>query len=216
MSQIQKKTDYFDISPEISSLTAVFPVDTSFSRKETLSFSEGHHLNLSKMTSTLHIGAHADAPSHYHENGQSIEKRDLLLYMGPCQLITINKKRGERIMLADVKTEIQAPRVLFKTNSFPDPNQWENDFNSLDPALIKKFHTKGVRLLGIDTPSVDPFDDKNLLAHKAIYETNMAILEGLLLQNVPEGFYNLIALPLRIKGADASPVRAILIPWEKE
>lgn len=219
VTQFQKKEDsqeYYDISPEISAETAVFPGDTQFSRQLNMSFDDKNHLDLSQITTTVHIGAHTDAPSHYDAKGESIDQRNLLLYMGPCQIISINKKAGERILPEDLKTEILTPRVLFKTNSFPDPNKWNDDFNSLSPELIKILAEKGVRLVGLDTPSVDPADDKSLSSHKAIHENDMAILEGVILSDVPDGFYNLIALPLKIKNADASPVRAILIPWGDE
>jgi arylformamidase len=217
VTQIQKNQDsvnYYDISPEISVDTAVFPGDTQFSRRMNMSFVDKNHLDLSEITTTLHIGAHTDAPSHYDAEGESIEKRNLLLYMGPCQIITVEKKLGERVFPEDIKQEIQAPRVLFKTNSFPDPNKWNDDFNSLSAELINFLSDKGVRLVGLDTPSVDPATDSELCAHKEIYKKSMAILEGVILESVPDGIYNLIALPLKIKNADASPVRAILIPWE--
>jgi arylformamidase len=219
VTQIHKKEDsqqYYDISPEISANTAVFPGDTQFSRQMNMSFDEKNHLDLSQITTTVHIGAHTDAPSHYDAKGESIEKRNLLLYMGPCQVISVDKNPEERIVPEDFKIEIQTPRILFKTNSFPDPNKWNNDFNSLSPALIHFLAEKNVKLVGLDTPSVDPASDKSLASHKAIYENNMAILEGVILSEVPDGIYNLIALPLRIKNADASPVRAILIPMGDE
>lgn len=209
---------FYDISPEISPDIAVFPGDTPFSLKMNMSFAEKNHLDLSEMTTTVHLGAHTDAPSHYHPDGKTMEKRDLQFYMGPCQVITVKKPRGERIFVKDVEnvcTNIQAPRVLFKTNSFPNPNKWNDDFNSLSAELIDCFAKRGVRLIGIDTPSVDPATDKELSSHKAIYENDMAVLEGVVLTDVPDGVYNLVALPLKIKGADASPVRAILIPEDE-
>ena len=113
-------------------------------------------------------------------------------------------------------TDIKAPRVLFRTDSFSKPDQWNDDFNSLSPELIDWLSSLGVRLVGIDTPSVDPSDSKDLPSHQALYRNDMAVLEGILLSEVPDGLYNLIALPLRIKGADASPVRAILLTlWDQ-
>lgn len=102
------------------------------------------------------------------------------------------------------------PRVLIGTGTFPDPNQWNNDFAALSPELVDHLHVRGVRTIGIDTPSVDLMDDKQLLAHKRFLAHDMAILEGVVLRDVPAGTYELIALPLRLVGFDASPVRAIL------
>jgi arylformamidase len=222
VTQIQKNhnsLEYYDISPEISALTAVFPGDTQFSRKINMSFEGSDHLDLSEITTTVHIGAHTDAPSHYHGSGSSIEKRKLHYYMGPCQIVTVEKNSGERILPEDLEKLniiIKQPRVLFKTNSFPDPNKWTDAFVSLSPELIKMLHQSGVILVGIDTPSVDPATDQGLSSHKEIFESDMAILEGVVLSEVPDGDYNLIALPLKIKNADASPVRAILTQLENK
>lgn len=201
----------FDISPVISAKTAVFPGDCSFSRKEVMSCKEGDHLTLSQMTTTMHIGAHADAPNHYSKEGVGIADRALDYYLGPCQVIHVEIERGQRIAVADIDSkDIIQERVLFYTNSFPDPNHWNSDFNSFSPELIDFLHSKGVRLVGIDTPSVDPEDSKKLESHARIHKNDMAILEGIVLSDVPEGIYELIALPLKIHEADASPVRAVL------
>jgi arylformamidase len=104
-----------------------------------------------------------------------------------------------------------AERILFKTNSFPDPNSWNSDFVALSSDLINYLATKNIILVGIDTPSVDLAEDKKLESHKAIFKNNISILEGIVLSHVDEGIYQLIALPLKIAGADATPVRAILI-----
>lgn len=206
---------YIDITPVLRASTAVFPGDTPFSRSENMSFEQGQHLEVSEIRTTVHVGAHADAPSHYHAEGKTIEERDLSLYLGLCQVVEVSLPLGERIRPQDLKCEINAPRVLFKTDSFPHPDLWNGDFNSLSPELIDFLQTKQVRLVGIDTPSVDPATDQVMSAHKAIYRADMAILEGIVLTSVKPGLYQLIALPLPIEGADASPVRAILLNSEK-
>ena len=204
--------EIIDITPLISSDIAVFPGDTQFSRKELLSFEKGHNLVLSSIETTVHLGAHTDAPSHYHKDGQTIEKQSLQTYMGKAQVIEVNAKSGERISLAHLQNQkIIASRILFKTNSFPDPNNWNDDFNSLSSEVIDYLNQQKVILIGIDTPSVDPADDKELISHNKIYDYGLAILEGIVLENVTPGLYDLVALPLPIKGCDASPVRAILL-----
>lgn len=202
-----------DITPEIREDIAVFPGDTSFHRDEILSFKNGNNLVLSSIKTTVHLGAHTDAPSHYHADGVSMEKVSLETYIGECQVIEV-KNKVERIGVKDICEDINAPRVLFKTNSFPNPYKWNNDFTALSPELIEYLSSKGVILVGIDTPSVDPANDKDLLSHNTIFKTNMAILEGIVLTDVNPGQYELLALPLPIKGGDASPVRAVLL--EKE
>ena len=201
----------YDISPMISSSTAVFPGDTPYENSFLMSFENGHHLSLSKIQSTVHLGAHADAPSHYHADGVSIEARDLRLYLGKTQVISVSKRLGQRIGVADLKVSIQAPRVLFKTLSFPNPDKWNNDFMALSIELIQYLVKNGVKLVGLDTPSVDLADDKILEVHNEIYRSNLAILEGIVLDDVPDGIYELVALPLKLKGAEASPLRAILL-----
>lgn len=202
---------YIDISPIITPEIAVFKGDKEFERNILLDFKQGHNLLLSSIHTTVHVGAHTDAPNHYHPDGEDIADRDLNYYIGDCQVISVDLERGKRIYPEDLQNiEIKAERVLFKTNSFPDPNNWNGDFNSLSPELIKYLVDKKVILVGIDTPSVDPSDSKDLESHNEIYKNNLAILEGIVLSNVEDGFYELIALPLKIKGADASPVRAIL------
>lgn len=206
-----RKLDYFDISPEIDEETAVFPGDRPFRRIESLTFAKGHHLGLSRIETTVHIGAHADAPSHYHPKGAAIDSRRLDYYYGPCQVVTVKAPRGRRLTPDDIRRPIKAERVLFRTGSFPRPNRWNDDFNSLSPDLVDSLADRGVLLIGIDTPSIDPWDSKALESHHAVFERDMAVLEGLVLDKVSEGVYTLIALPLRLKGADASPVRAVLL-----
>jgi arylformamidase len=101
---------------------------------------------------------------------------------------------------------------LFKTGSFPNPDLWNGDFNSLSPSLIDWLAARGVKLVGIDTPSVDPADDQELASHQAIFRNDLAILEGIWLEGVAAGQYTLVAPPLKLEGADASPVRALLLP----
>ena len=203
---------YYDISPEVSEKTAVFPGDSPYRRTVALDFAQGDNLALSSLQTTAHIGAHADAPSHYHPKGQDISHRPLDYYLGACQVVTVRLPRGRRVMPADIDLgKISAKRVIFNTGSFPNPDQWNSDFNSLSPELIEALAKREVVLVGIDTPSIDPEKSKALESHQAVHRHDMAVLEGLTLNGVPDGIYNLVALPLRLKGADASPVRAILL-----
>jgi arylformamidase len=123
---------------------------------------------------------------------------------------TIGSKRGTRITPMMLPGPITAPRVLLATGTYPDPEHFNTDFAALSPELVEALHGQGVRLIGIDTPSVDLFDSKDLPAHKTFLRCDMAILEGLVLRDVPPGVYELIAMPLRLMGFDASPVRAVL------
>jgi arylformamidase len=207
------KPKIFDITPKISPRLAVFPGDQPFERAVALSFAQGHHLELSAIKTTLHLGAHADAPSHYGVDGVGIDQRDPLRYIGRAQVIHIKGLQPKaRIRREDVSVKIQAPRVLFATSSFPDPERWAPDFNSLSPDLLHHLAEQGVVTVGIDTPSVDPEDSKALEAHQVLRARDLAVLEGLVLTGVPEGLYILLAQPLPIEAGDASPVRALLLP----
>ncbi|MCB9072782.1 MAG: cyclase family protein [Bdellovibrionaceae bacterium] len=202
----------FDISPEVSPQIAVFPGDTPFAQKILMDCKKGDHLGLSSFTTTPHVGAHVDAPNHYHRDGKGISERSLEYYFGPCQVFEVSCPRGTRIHPADIKEHaITSARILFKTQSFPNPNQWNNDFVSLSKELIDYLAAHNVRLVGIDTPSIDLADDKELESHHAVYQHDMAILEGIVLEDVPPGKYDLVALPLKMKNLDASPVRAVLV-----
>jgi arylformamidase len=199
-----------DISPAISPRLAVWPGDVGFRREVALDMARGDNLTLSSITATVHLGAHADAPSHYARDGEDIAARDLDRYFGDCQVLRVSLPRGARITPEHIRAPITAPRVLLHTGSFPDPESWNTDFNSLSAALVRWLHERGVGLVGIDTPSIDPFDDKLLESHNEVARLDMAVLEGLVLSHVPPGDYGLVALPLKIEGADASPVRAAL------
>jgi arylformamidase len=200
-----------DITPPISRDLAVWPGDVPFNHEISLCTNDGDHMTLSAIRGTVHLGAHTDAPNHYRANGESIESRDLDLYYGPCVVVDARVKRGERITPAHLSVMPQSPRVLFRTGTYRDPNAWNDDFASLSPELVHALAANGVRLVGIDTPSIDPMHDKDLLSHHAVADHDMAILEGIVLEHVTPGNYQLIALPLPLVGADASPVRAVLI-----
>lgn len=210
-----RESSIIDISPEISPHLAVFPGDTRFSQKVIYDCQKGDAFGLSSFQTTPHLGAHTDAPNHYSATGVGISERSLDYYYGRCQVIKVEIPRGERIRPEHIKNiPIIAPRVLFRTDSFPNPYRWNEDFNALSPELVDLLFQLQVILVGIDTPSIDLATDKILKTHHKIHEKNMAILEGIVLTNVADGVYNLIALPLKMKGLDASPVRAVLIKDE--
>jgi arylformamidase len=208
-----------DITPVVTSDLKVWPGDTPPSREVLCDMHAGDNLTLSTLRATVHLGAHADAPSHYGTEAPSIEQRPLGLYLGRCRLFHVDVPRGTRVGVDDLAPDgraadsariVDADRVLIATGSFPDPTVFNEDFCALEPDLVDYLAEQGVRLIGIDTPSVDLFTSKDLPAHKRFLAHDVAILEGLVLRDVPAGFYELIALPLRLAGFDASPVRAVL------
>lgn len=200
----------YDISPPISGRLQVWPGDVPPRREVMLDIQRGDPITLSALTATVHLGAHADAPSHYGAGAPAIGARSLDYYLGRCQLMRVPAMRGSRLRLDDLPGPVLAERLLLDTGTFPDPEHFNPDFAALDPELVRALHRQGVILIGLDTPSVDVFDSKDLPTHHAFQECDMAILEGLVVRDVPEGMYELIALPLKLVGFDASPVRAVL------
>lgn len=208
----------FDLSPRLSARISVFPGDVVFRRDNAMSFEMGHHLALSAVTTTLHVGSHADAPAHYIAAGEGIDRRNLALYIGQCWVAKVNVGRGERVTGESLSGMVRAAvesrkvsRLLFATSTFPNAESWNSDFASLAPELIHWCADHGVLLIGIDTPSIDPENSKNLEAHAAVARRDLAVLEGICLNSIAEGSYFLCAAPLKIEQGDAGPVRAILI-----
>lgn len=209
----------YDLSPTLNPETGVFPGDVAFRRDVSMSFEAGHHLGLSSITTSLHIGSHADAPSHYEGDGEGIDRRDLSYYLGPTVVVRAKVAPGERVKLENLSKYGQslivsggrlAGRFLIWTGTFPNPNKWNSDFASFDPALIERLASLGVRLIGIDTPSIDPETSKALESHHTVARLGLSVLEGICLDGVPEGEFTMVAAPLKIHDGDAGPVRAIL------
>jgi len=204
-------SELIDITPVVSPRLAVFPGDTPFSREVLLDMARGAHITLSTIRATLHLGAHADAASHYTKSGATIDRMPLELYVGPCRVVRCDAAQGRRLAIADLRgIALDAPRVLIATGSAPDPERWNDDFAGLEPSLVDHLADHGVRLVGIDTPSVDTADSKDLPAHARCRERGIAIVEGLRLGTVAPGRYEFIGLPLALEGCDASPIRAVL------
>lgn len=200
-----------DLSPALRPSIAVWPGDVTFSRTVALAIADGANIDLSSIATTVHVGAHADAPSHYVRDGATIDARPLDRYYGPCEVVRVDVGRGERVYPRHLSGPVRAPRVLLRTGTFPDPDRFDEDFAALSPELVDDLAAQGVVLVGIDTPSVDLCHDRVLLSHAALARHDLAVLEGLLLDHVEPGVYTLAAFPLKIAGADASPVRAVLL-----
>jgi len=200
----------WDISPTISAAIPVWPGDTPFDASPTWDIKDGCPVRVSRMTMTTHLGAHTDAPSHYDPQGQSIDAVGLAPYLGPCRVIHCTGNRT--VTPADVAAHLDGvpARVLLRTYARAPRTAWDPDFPAIAAATIALLAAKGVILVGTDAASLDPQDSKTLDAHHAVRRHGMAILEGIVLDDVPPGDYELIALPLKLAGMDASPVRAVL------
>ena len=200
----------FDISPTLTESSAVWPGDVRLSRKVQMRLADGDSVELSCLTTTVHIGAHADAPSHYHKEGVSIDQVGLEAYIGPCQVI---HRLGCKVIRADDLKGItleKGDRLLFRTQVRINSASFDENFAYFEPEAVDIMGAAGIVLIGIDTPSVDHFHSKGMQSHLMLYKHRMANLEGLDLSAIPEGRYELIAPPLKLGGFDGSPLRALL------
>ncbi len=200
----------WDISPPVHAGSPVFPGDTPYSQQWSANIGPGCPVNVSALTLSPHVGAHADAPLHYDPSGQAVGELDLSPYLGPCRVIhavacgPLVEWRHLAHALADLP-----PRVLVRTYHHA-PEHWDPGLAAFAPETVERLAALGVRLIGIDTASIDPADSKGLPSHQQIRRLDLRVLENLVLDAVPEGDYELIALPLKLVTADASPVRAVL------
>ena len=200
----------WDISPPIAPDSPLFPGDTAYSQQWTATLGPGCPVNISAITLSPHIGAHADAPLHYGVDAPSIGQVDLAPYLGPCRVIHAigcgPLIRPEHLMHA---VAALPPRVLVRTCS-QAPTQWSPEFSAFAPETVTWLAGLGVRLVGIDSQSVDPAASKTLDSHQLLLKLDLRVLENLVLDGIAAGDYELIALPLKLMHADASPVRAVL------
>ena len=173
----------------------------------------GDSVALSTLRCTVHLGSHADAPSHYGLGAPDISEVHLDRFVGLCQVVRVDAKPGGLVGSTMLPHTFRASRVLIATGTHPDRTVLNGRFAALAPEAVDRLGAAGVILVGTDAPSVDPLDSKELPAHRRFLANGMYILEGLVLDDVPEGIYELIALPLRLVGFEASPVRAVLRSW---
>jgi len=195
-----------DISRRVSPQTAVFPGDVPFEIVQT----DIGSCVVGRIATTLHIGTHADAPNHFVRGAAGIGEVDLAKYFGPCRVV---ERIGSAPITADdvARWNVQrGMRYLAKTQRAIDPDVFPDEFAHLTPEAARMLASAGAELFGIDTSSVDHRDSKTLDAHKSLLAGGVAILENLDLTAAKPGPYELMAFPLRLAGADASPVRAVL------
>ena len=200
----------WDISQPLHPGLPVWPGDATFESRPRWSHGGGSPVNVATIAFSTHSGAHADAPLHYHPAGLPIDQVALEPYLGPCRVVDA-RGAGDAIGAGLVETHWSEgiSRMLFRTFERFPVDRWPSRFTVFSEAAIRSLAARGVTLIGIDSPSLDPETSKTMDAHLAV-PPSMRILEGLVLDLVPPGDYELIALPLPLAGLDASPVRAIL------
>ena len=201
----------YDISPPVGPASPVFPGDTAYQQLWTATLAPGCPVNVSALTLSPHLGAHADAPLHYDPTGAAVGALDLMPYLGPCRVIHAIAPGPliEWHHLAHALNDLP-PRLLVRTYQRMPIDQWDPNLSAFAPETLERLADLGVLLVGIDSASIDPADSKTLPSHQVIRQRGLRVLENLVLDDIPEGDYELIALPLKLMLADASPVRAIL------
>jgi arylformamidase len=201
----------WDISPPVGPGAPVFPGDAEYRQEWTMTLSSDCPVNVSAIRLSPHTGAHADAPLHYDAAGAAIGAVDLAPYLGRCRVIhaldvrPLVEWRHLEHALAGLP-----PRVLVRTYAAAPLDRFDDALAAYAPDAVERLAACGVLLVGIDTASIDPADSKALPSHQVVRRRGLRVLENLVLDDVPEGDYELIALPLRLITADASPVRAVL------
>ena len=200
----------YDISRPLKRGMPTWPGDTPFQYEVSWPKSDSGSVNVGKLTMSIHTGTHVDAPFHFDDEGRKITDLDLNLYLGQAKLVDV---AGRTSIGADDLANVDLAgitRLLLRTSSWSDPDQFPKSICYLRPDLAPFLAEQGIRLIGVDVPSVDPLDSKELQAHHGLHQHDIHILEGLWLEDVEPGIYELIALPLQIEEADGSPVRAVL------
>jgi len=200
-----------DISPALRVGMGVFPGDAPFEVSQTFSIGPDCPVNVASISMSTHCGAHVDAPLHYDAQGASIDRLDLGDFIGPARVIDA---RGTDALCGydEIASALDGapPRLLFKLMDRGDALDWPTGFRALAPEMVERLALRGTRLIGVDVPSVDPETSKNLPSHMVCRQHDLRIIENLVLADVAPGDYELIALPLKLRGLDAAPVRAVL------
>lgn len=199
----------YDISMELSGQTPEWPGDIPFQYGLAATIEQSGSVNVGKVVTSTHIGTHVDAPFHYDNNGIKISELPLDCYLTTAQVVDVRgKSEITRSNLLEVDDTVTA--ILLKTDSWGDRSKFPETWPLFDPSIAEWMEEHSVKLLGVDVPSVDTEHSKDLPMHMAMNRHGRFILEGIVLDDVPAGVYQLAALPLKIKGADGSPVRAVL------
>jgi len=211
MSRTLAPRRLWDISPPVHAGAPVFPGDTPYSQNWSARIGPGCPVNVSRITLSPHVGAHADSPLHYDPAGAPIGEVDLDPFLGPCRVIHAIDC-GPLVRWEHLATFLDRlpPRILVRTRRAAAVAHWDPQLTAFAAETVEALADRGVRLVGIDTASVDPADSKTLDTHQVLRRRGLRVLENLVLDDVPEGDYELIALPLKLVTADASPVRAVL------
>lgn len=200
----------YDITRTVSPGLAVWPGDTPYAAAPVLLRENGDSVNLTTLTLSAHTGTHIDAYYHYEDEAVHPAQMPLEAYIGPARVVRVSRRDGP-MSPADFGNLVGVERLLIRSHVSDLPgHQWPSQFPYLSVELVEWLASTGVRLIGLDSPSVDALDSTELPCHHALRRHNMVNIESLWLRNVMDGDYELVALPLKLDAACGSPVRAIL------
>ena len=209
----------WDISRTLWNDLAEWPGDEPFHFRLTKKIAEGQSVNLGAITMGVHNGTHADAQFHFDAAGESIEKAPLEVYLGRAVVVDLAESFSQRrekqlITIEDLQAHAEeigkTSRLLIKTGRWSDSAVFPKQIPVIAAQVPSWLQKNGVKLLGLDVPSMDEIDSKSLQNHHALAAAGIAIIESLDLSRVSPGIYNLAALPLKIAGGDGAPMRAVL------
>jgi len=201
--------ELIDISRPLAADTVCWPGDVPFAFRLGWTIASGASVNVGSIQTSVHTATHCDAPFHFDDAGATIDRVPLDEFLGPAWVADVRNVRRWRDRLANLDFS-KTPRILFRTGGWPDTSRFPESIPVMEPDLPGWLASRGVRLIGVDLPSVDPLDSKTLDNHHALDRGGITIVEGLWLEKVAEGCYELIAVPLKLMGADGSPLRAVL------
>lgn len=206
---------WFDISQRLDGKIPVWPGDTPYSYRVSWGKEESGSVNVGEIHMSTHTGTHIDAPFHFDDEGKRVIDLELDVFIGRARVIHLPNEESigiNEFSSIDLKG---VTRLLIRTDAWLDRREFPKTIPPIEPPLAKYLSEFGVRLLGLDLPSVDPLDSKELPAHHHLAAHGLYILEGLVLDEITPGDYELTALPLPLAEADGSPVRAVLRKWQE-
>jgi arylformamidase len=201
--------DLIDISRPLSGGPACWPGDVPFTFHLGWTIAAGASVNVGSIQTSVHTATHCDAPFHFDDAGLTVDQIPPDHFIGPAWVVDVRgwPRWGDVLQELDF---VDTPRVLFRTGDWPDTSRFPDAIPVMEPNLPDWLGDRGVRLIGVDLPSVDPLDSKTLDRHRALGRRGIVIVEGLWLEDAPAGRYELMAAPLKIVGADGAPLRAVL------
>lgn len=199
-----------DISVLTGASTPEWPGDTPFSCGWTARIAGGSSVNLTAITSSPHVGTHADAPLHVADGGAGAESLALDAFIGAALVVDVAGLPRDLGVDWTARVPDGTARLLLRTGASIASGSFPADWPALSGEAADALVRRGLRLLGVDAPSVDRRESRTLAVHHALFGGGAQVLENLDLRGIGAGEYELIAAPVRWAGVDAAPVRAVL------